>query len=177
MLHHVWYRCGAQQSADLGSSGEALDGILGFGQSNSSMLSQLASSGKVKKVFSHCLDTTNGGGIFAIGRVVEPKVKTTPLVPDQYVTLGLISAELLKQLLISYAIFCFSFYWWPDINLACSSLSFAGPHFLVAFNAFPRKSISCHNMICLKYVYVLYPFFLPKKDPQSFSLNWITMQG
>ncbi|KAM0935782.1 putative nepenthesin [Dioscorea sansibarensis] len=79
----VTFGCGAQQSADLGSSGEALDGILGFGQANSSMLSQLASAGKVKKVFSHCLDTTNGGGIFAIGHVVEPKVKTTPLVPDQ----------------------------------------------------------------------------------------------
>lgn len=59
-----------------------MDGILGFGQSNTSMLSQLASAGKVRKVFSHCLDTKRGGGIFAIGDVVEPKVKTTPLVPD-----------------------------------------------------------------------------------------------
>ncbi|XP_072970111.1 aspartic proteinase 36-like [Typha angustifolia] len=79
----VTFGCGAQQAGDLGSSSEALDGILGFGQSNSSMLSQLASAGKVSKVFSHCLDTINGGGIFAIGRVVQPKVKTTPLVPNQ----------------------------------------------------------------------------------------------
>ncbi|KAJ0988977.1 hypothetical protein J5N97_007333 [Dioscorea zingiberensis] len=79
----VTFGCGGQQSGDLGSSNEALDGILGFGQSNSSILSQLASAGKVKKVFSHCLDTTNGGGIFAMGHVVDPKVKTTPLVPDQ----------------------------------------------------------------------------------------------
>ncbi|XP_073007789.1 aspartic proteinase 36-like [Typha latifolia] len=77
------FGCGAQQTGDLGSSSEALDGILGFGQSNSSMISQLASSGKVKKVFAHCLDTVNGGGIFAIGNVVQPKVKTTPLVPNQ----------------------------------------------------------------------------------------------
>lgn len=76
-------RCGAQQSGDLGSSSEALDGILGFGQSNSSMISQLASSGKVSKIFAHCLDTINGGGIFTIGHVVQPKVKTTTLVPDQ----------------------------------------------------------------------------------------------
>ncbi|XP_042374660.1 aspartic proteinase 36-like isoform X1 [Zingiber officinale] len=75
--------CGAQQSGDLGSSNEALDGILGFGQSNSSMLSQLASAGKVSKIFAHCLDTTIGGGIFTIGHVVQPKVKTTPLVPGQ----------------------------------------------------------------------------------------------
>lgn len=49
------------------------------------MLSQLASSGKVNKMFAHCLDSVNGGGIFAIGQVVQPKVRTTPLVPNQYV--------------------------------------------------------------------------------------------
>lgn len=84
-----WYRCGAQQSGDLGSSSEALDGILGFGQSNSSMISQLAAAGRVRKVFAHCLDTVKGGGIFAIGNVVEPKVKTTPLIPKMYVMLDL----------------------------------------------------------------------------------------
>ncbi|WOL01408.1 aspartic proteinase-like protein 2 isoform X1 [Canna indica] len=78
----ITFGCGAQQSGDLGSK-EALDGILGFGQSNSSMISQLAASGKVSMSFAHCLDTINGGGIFVIGRVVQPKVKTTPLVPDQ----------------------------------------------------------------------------------------------
>lgn len=78
----VTFGCGAQQGGDLGSSNQALDGILGFGQSNSSMLSQLAAAGKVKKIFSHCLDTINGGGIFAIGDVVQPKVKTTPVVPN-----------------------------------------------------------------------------------------------
>lgn len=79
-------RCGARQSGDLGSSGEeALDGILGFGKSNSSLISQLASSRKVKKMFAHCLDGINGGGIFAMGHVVQPKVNMTPLVPNQYV--------------------------------------------------------------------------------------------
>ncbi|XP_047981764.1 aspartic proteinase 36-like isoform X2 [Salvia hispanica] len=57
----VIFGCGAQQSGDLGSSDEALNGILGFGKSNSSMLSQLASSGRVKKMFAHCLDGVNGG--------------------------------------------------------------------------------------------------------------------
>ncbi|PKA54507.1 Aspartic proteinase-like protein 2 [Apostasia shenzhenica] len=79
----VTFGCGAQQSGDLGSSSsEALDGILGFGQSNSSLLSQLASAGEVRKIFAHCLDTVAGGGVFAIGNVVQPKVKLTPLVPD-----------------------------------------------------------------------------------------------
>ncbi|KAM5569883.1 hypothetical protein ABKV19_017079 [Rosa sericea] len=80
----VIFGCGATQSGDIGSSGEeALDGIIGFGKSNSSIISQLASSGKVKKMFAHCLDGKNGGGIFAIGRVVQPKVNMTPLVPNQ----------------------------------------------------------------------------------------------
>ncbi|KAM7502981.1 hypothetical protein LguiB_001885 [Lonicera macranthoides] len=80
----VAFGCGAKQSGELGSSSEALDGIIGFGQANSSVISQLASSGKVKKVFSHCLEGANdgGGGIFAIGELVQPKVKSTPLVPD-----------------------------------------------------------------------------------------------
>jgi len=89
-LHLCWSsladRCGAVQSGTLGaSSEEALDGIIGFGQENSSVLSQLAASQKVKKIFSHCLDNIRGGGIFAIGELVEPKVRTTPLVPNMYV--------------------------------------------------------------------------------------------
>lgn len=79
----VIFGCGARQSGDLGSSDDALDGILGFGKSNSSMISQLAASRRVKKMFAHCLDGVNGGGIFAIGHVVQPQVNTTPLVPDQ----------------------------------------------------------------------------------------------
>ncbi|KAF5454894.1 hypothetical protein F2P56_024526 [Juglans regia] len=79
----VIFGCGAKQSGELGSSSEALDGILGFGQANSSMISQLALAGKVKKMFAHCLDNTEGGGIFAIGQVVQPNVKTTALVPNQ----------------------------------------------------------------------------------------------
>nr|KAJ0192807.1 hypothetical protein LSAT_V11C800388870 [Lactuca sativa] len=70
---------GSQQSGELGSSEQPLDGMLGFGQADSSMLSQLASAKKVKKIFSHCLDGSKGGGIFTIGEVVYPKVKTTSM--------------------------------------------------------------------------------------------------
>ena len=87
-----WDRCSATQSGDL-SSEEALDGILGFGKSNTSMISQLASSGKVRKMFAHCLDGLNGGGIFAIGHIVQPKVNTTPLVPNQYVYISLWTSD------------------------------------------------------------------------------------
>ncbi|KAH7839589.1 hypothetical protein Vadar_006067 [Vaccinium darrowii] len=79
----VAFGCGAKQSGQLGTSAQALDGILGFGQANSSMISQIASAGKVKKMFAHCLDGTNGGGIFAIGQLVQPKLNSTPLVPNQ----------------------------------------------------------------------------------------------
>lgn len=78
----ITFGCATQLSGDLVSSTEALDGILGFGQSNSSMISQLAASGKARKIFAHCLDSMNGGGIFTIGHVVQPKVNTTPLVPN-----------------------------------------------------------------------------------------------
>ncbi|CAH2055272.1 unnamed protein product [Thlaspi arvense] len=75
----IIFGCGSKQSGQLGESISAVDGIMGFGQSNSSFISQLASQRKVKKSFAHCLDNINGGGIFAIGEVVSPKVKTTPM--------------------------------------------------------------------------------------------------
>ncbi|XP_023520643.1 aspartic proteinase-like protein 2 isoform X1 [Cucurbita pepo subsp. pepo] len=79
----IEFGCATKQSGELGTASEALDGIIGFGQANSSIISQLAASGKVKKIFAHCLDSISGGGIFAIGDVVEPTVKTTPVIPHQ----------------------------------------------------------------------------------------------
>ncbi|XP_060212458.1 aspartic proteinase 36-like [Lycium barbarum] len=78
----IAFGCSSKQSGELGASGQAVDGILGFGQASSSVISQLAATGKVKKIFAHCLDGKNGGGIFTIGPVVHPKVNSTPLVPD-----------------------------------------------------------------------------------------------
>ncbi|CAM8891616.1 unnamed protein product [Rhodiola kirilowii] len=77
------FGCGSRQSGGLSSSDGALDGIIGFGQSNSSLITQLAATGKVKKIFGHCLDNIRGGGIFAIGEIVEPQVKPTPLIPNK----------------------------------------------------------------------------------------------
>lgn len=79
----IVFGCGAKQSGQLTSSDEALDGIMGFGQANSSVLSQLATAGKVQKMFSHCLDNEKGGGIFSIGNLIEPKMNHTPLIPNQ----------------------------------------------------------------------------------------------
>lgn len=79
----ITFGCGARQSGGLGTSQQALDGILGFGQANSSIISQLSMAKKVKKTFSHCLASSKGGGIFAIGEVVHPKVNTTPILPNE----------------------------------------------------------------------------------------------
>ncbi|XP_073129824.1 aspartic proteinase 36-like isoform X2 [Henckelia pumila] len=79
---YIAFGCSGKQSGGFASSSVALDGIIGFGQANTSILSQLASSGKVKRIFSHCL-SHKGGGIFAIGEVVQPKVNRTKLVPNQ----------------------------------------------------------------------------------------------
>ncbi|XP_075515439.1 aspartic proteinase 39-like [Primulina tabacum] len=79
----IAFGCSAKQSGELGSSSEAVDGIIGFGQANTSVLSQLASSGNVKRKFSHCLDSYKGGGIFAIGDVVQPKVNRTKLLQNE----------------------------------------------------------------------------------------------
>ena len=70
---------------------------MGFGQSNTSIISQLAAGGSTKRIFSHCLDNMNGGGIFAVGVVDSPKVKTTPMVPNQYVISLLKSFILFNQ--------------------------------------------------------------------------------
>jgi len=79
----VIFGCGYEQSGELQSTDQALDGILGFGQSNTSIISQLALSGKVPKMFAHCLDGDIGGGILTIGHVVQNSLNTTPLVPNQ----------------------------------------------------------------------------------------------
>ncbi|XP_076890579.1 aspartic proteinase 36-like [Bidens hawaiensis] len=82
MSGNAIFGCAAKESGGLVNPEQALDGIIGFGQSNTSLLSQLASAKTVKKMFSHCLDGNQGGGIFAIGEVVDPKIKTTPILED-----------------------------------------------------------------------------------------------
>ncbi|XP_070026766.1 aspartic proteinase 36 isoform X1 [Nicotiana tabacum] len=96
----VAFGCSSQQSGDLGTSTNAVDGIIGFGEANSSVISQLAAAGTVKKMFAHCLDGVKGGGIFAIGQVVEPKVNSAPLLPNRaHYTLSLKDIEVGKEVL------------------------------------------------------------------------------
>ncbi|KAK9141117.1 hypothetical protein Scep_010798 [Stephania cephalantha] len=90
----VIFGCGISPSGNLVEIGTS--GILGLGQSSKSMISQLASAKLVRKVFAHCLDSKNGGGIFAIGDVAQPRVKTTPLLPNQTRTDYNVNLETIK---------------------------------------------------------------------------------
>ncbi|KAM3214290.1 hypothetical protein ACQJBY_066642 [Aegilops geniculata] len=61
------------------------DGILAFGQKQLSILSQLNSLGVSPKKFSHCLKSSKeGGGIFLLGEIVEPRLVFTPLAGPNY---------------------------------------------------------------------------------------------
>ncbi|XP_052157465.1 aspartic proteinase 39-like [Oryza glaberrima] len=61
------------------SSSFTVDGVMGLGPSNTSLVYQLAKSQKWKKMFAHCLDGKRSGGIFVLGHIVGPKVRKTPL--------------------------------------------------------------------------------------------------
>uniref|UniRef100_A0A453T0C4 Xylanase inhibitor N-terminal domain-containing protein n=1 Tax=Aegilops tauschii subsp. strangulata TaxID=200361 RepID=A0A453T0C4_AEGTS len=61
------------------------DGILAFGQQQLSIISQLNSLGVSPKKFSHCLKgSEEGGGIFLLGEIVEPRLVFTPLAGPHY---------------------------------------------------------------------------------------------
>ncbi|KAL5543703.1 hypothetical protein UlMin_007487 [Ulmus minor] len=77
----VWNFGYVQQQDD---TANAVDGIFGFGQQNVSVISQLSSQGVAPKAFSHCLigDDT-GGGTFVLGKIDDPSIVYTPLVPYQ----------------------------------------------------------------------------------------------
>lgn len=69
------------------SSSFTVDGVMGLGPSNTSLVYQLAKSQKWKKMFAHCLDGKRSGGIFVLGHIVGPKVRKTPLDQTRYLTL------------------------------------------------------------------------------------------
>ncbi|KAI3900854.1 hypothetical protein MKW92_017611 [Papaver armeniacum] len=76
----VAFGCGTEVTGNFGTL--SMDGLIGLGASSTSLLSQLASEGKVSKKFAHCLDGRNAGGIFVIGDIVGPPLKMTPLIPN-----------------------------------------------------------------------------------------------
>lgn len=77
-------RCGTTQSGNLLTTSRAVDGLMGFGQAQIAVPTQLAAQAKVGRVFAHCLQGNNqGGGTFVIGNILEPNISYTPIIPQQ----------------------------------------------------------------------------------------------
>lgn len=80
----ITFGCAVYASGGLQKRDQALNGILGLGQSNMSLIQQLASQGKTPQTFAHCLEGEGrGGGILVIGEVNESGLSYTPLRSDQ----------------------------------------------------------------------------------------------
>eukprot|EP00250_Pteridium_aquilinum_P002783 c13005_g1_i1 orf=32-1492(-) len=80
----ITFGCAVYASGGLQQRDQALDGILGLGQSNLSLIQQLALQGKTPRTFAHCLEGERaGGGILVIGEVNEPGLSYTPLRSNQ----------------------------------------------------------------------------------------------
>ncbi|XP_019451792.1 PREDICTED: aspartic proteinase-like protein 2 [Lupinus angustifolius] len=78
------FGCSNLRTGRLALNDRALDGILGFGKQDTSLISQLYSQGKAPRVFSHCLKgDISGGGILVLGEVVEPNMTYSPLISKQ----------------------------------------------------------------------------------------------
>ncbi|XP_073223259.1 aspartic proteinase 36-like [Cicer arietinum] len=81
----IIFGCSTKQSGAVTETGEALDGVFGFGHGVISVFSQLSSKRIIPKVFSHCLNgDTNGGGIIVFGAILEPNIVYSPMVPSQF---------------------------------------------------------------------------------------------
>ncbi|XP_054812152.1 aspartic proteinase 36-like [Prosopis cineraria] len=77
------FGCSKELTGNLVKNERGVDGIIGFGQGDISVVSQLSSKGLVPKVFSHCLrGDDQGGGTLVLGEIVEPNIVFTPLIPS-----------------------------------------------------------------------------------------------
>jgi hypothetical protein len=73
-------RCG---DSNLTSTHDAVDGLIGFGQSSISVLSQLAANGTTPNIFAHCLQgDSNASSTLVIGEITEPGIVYTSMVPN-----------------------------------------------------------------------------------------------
>ncbi|GAA0158158.1 aspartic protease [Lithospermum erythrorhizon] len=81
---HVIFGCSTHHTRGLTKSINALDGIIGLGQRELSIISQLSAQGLAPYVFSHCLEGSgNCGGILVLGPILEPRLVYTPLIPSK----------------------------------------------------------------------------------------------
>nr|XP_012567811.1 aspartic proteinase-like protein 2 isoform X1 [Cicer arietinum] len=109
----ILFGCSTYRFGLLTQTFRAFDGIFGFGPGDVSVVSQLSSQGKTPKIFSHCLKgDDNGGGILVIGKILEPNIVYSPIVPSQlHYTLILQSISVKGNLLsINPAVFAPSYH-------------------------------------------------------------------
>ncbi|XP_073225742.1 aspartic proteinase 36-like [Cicer arietinum] len=89
--HATWlHDCGRDGPDDynggLIETPTVFDGIFGIEPGPLSVVSQLSAREIILNAFSHCLKRYgNGGGILALGVVVEPRIVYSPLAPSKYV--------------------------------------------------------------------------------------------
>ncbi|XP_028777171.1 aspartic proteinase-like protein 2 [Neltuma alba] len=81
----VIFGCSTELTGNLATNNSrGVDGIIGFGRGDTSVISQLSSKRLVPKVFSHCLrGDDQGGGTLVLGEIVDPHIVFTPLVPSR----------------------------------------------------------------------------------------------
>ncbi|MCO5608226.1 hypothetical protein L7F22_062432 [Adiantum nelumboides] len=80
----IVFGCGYSQSGNLLTAQNVVDGIIGFGQSKLSVISQLYSQGSTPGAFAHCLQgSEKGGGILVLGNVVDHGMVYTPIISSQ----------------------------------------------------------------------------------------------
>lgn len=91
----ITFGCAVSANGGLQNHDQALDGILGLGQSNVSIIQQLARQGKTSQIFAHCLEGEGGGGgVLVIGEVKEPGLAYTPIRSNQlHYNVNLMSIE------------------------------------------------------------------------------------
>ena len=104
--------CGFNQSGNLLTGQSVVDGIMGFGQSKLSIISQLYMQGLTPGIFAHCLQgSEKGGGVLVLGNVMDPQLVFTPIVSSQWV-------EILHLIKANYTslLKAFTYYKVHDIN-------------------------------------------------------------
>lgn len=78
------FGCGTTQGGELEQQDQALDGIMGLGQSKLSAISQLVDQKQAPGIFAHCLEGQgDGGGILVIGQVQAPGLVYTSMISNQ----------------------------------------------------------------------------------------------
>ncbi|CAM6048421.1 unnamed protein product [Sphagnum compactum] len=79
----VSFGCGDSRTGNLRTTQDAVDGLIGFGQSSISVLSQLAANGTTPNIFAHCLQgDSNASSTLVIGEITEPGIVYTSMVPN-----------------------------------------------------------------------------------------------